>query len=217
MTRFFTRGAVQVRAGRCRHRPLRKRNKRCNRRATARVAPTKALQGGQGRAESPGHGFAVPAPFRQGGLGDGGGGCSCCGAQNFHAALRRTLEILTAATRSLRSLCHRQRSVRSPHRPAVPATKLSVGGGVPDAPATVLFLTRRGGRLCPPADSIPSLLQKQCHCEGAPRPWQSVPPSPRPPCLIRRCGVLPRRNFPPAPHCKSPAKGVYCPHQHQAE
>ena len=32
------------RAGRCGHRPLRKRNKRCNGRATARVAPTKALQ-----------------------------------------------------------------------------------------------------------------------------------------------------------------------------
>ena len=46
------------------------------------------------------------------------------------------------------------------------------------------------------------------------------PPSPRPPCLkgaVRRGGVLPRRNFPAAPHCKSPAKGVYCPHQHQAE
>ena len=42
---------------------------------------------------------------------------SCCGAQNFCAALRRTLEILTAATRSLRFLCHWQRSVRSPHRP----------------------------------------------------------------------------------------------------
>ena len=32
-------------SGRCRHRPLRKRNKRCNGRATARVAPTKVLQG----------------------------------------------------------------------------------------------------------------------------------------------------------------------------
>ena len=45
---------------------------------------------------------------------------SCCGVQNFCAALRRTLEILTAATRSLRFLCHWQRSVRSPHRPAPP-------------------------------------------------------------------------------------------------
>ena len=47
-------------------------------------------------------------------------GCPCCGAQNFCAALRLTLKILTAATRSLRFLCHRQRSVRSPHRPALP-------------------------------------------------------------------------------------------------
>ena len=43
-------------------------------RATARVAPTKALQGVRCGAESPSHGFAVPAPFRQGGLGDGGYG-----------------------------------------------------------------------------------------------------------------------------------------------
>ena len=34
-------------AGRCGHRPLRKRNKKCNGRATARVAPTKALQEAQ--------------------------------------------------------------------------------------------------------------------------------------------------------------------------
>ena len=55
---------------------------------------------------------------------------SCCGAQNFCAALRRTLKILTAATRSLRFLCHRQRSVRSLHRPArtctAPLVKLPV-------------------------------------------------------------------------------------------
>ena len=34
-------------SGRCRHRPLRKRNKRFNGRATARVAPTNAVQGVQ--------------------------------------------------------------------------------------------------------------------------------------------------------------------------
>ena len=55
---------------------------------------------------------------------------SCCGAQNFCAALRLTLKILTAATRSLRFLCHRQRSVRSLHRPArtctAPLAKLPV-------------------------------------------------------------------------------------------
>ena len=126
-------GAGKTRSGRCRHRPLRKRNKRCNGRATARVAPTKAYlavrRGGalplpragksakrcqwqmkrvgfeevprladttvtgnrlarrwareprpyesvtRGvRKESPSHGFAVPAPFRQGGRGDGGRG-----------------------------------------------------------------------------------------------------------------------------------------------
>ena len=37
--------AGKTRSGRCRHRPLRMRNKRRNGRATARVAPTKALQG----------------------------------------------------------------------------------------------------------------------------------------------------------------------------
>ena len=41
-------------------------------------------------------------------------GCPCCGAQNFCAALRRTLEILTAATRSPRFIRHRRRSDRSP-------------------------------------------------------------------------------------------------------
>ena len=42
---WVTRGCGM--SGRCRHRPLRKRNKRCNGRATARVAPTKALQRAQ--------------------------------------------------------------------------------------------------------------------------------------------------------------------------
>ena len=111
-------------------------------RADAYIAP-RPLQGaresGRGRTpplrmgckgcgeESPSHGFAVPAPFRQRGRGGGENGCPCCGAQNFCAALRRTLEILTAATRSPRFLCHRQRSVRSPHRPA------SVTRGAADA------------------------------------------------------------------------------------
>ena len=40
----------------------------------------------------------------------------CCGSQNFHAAFRRALEILTAATRSPRCICHRQRSDRSQKR-----------------------------------------------------------------------------------------------------
>ena len=61
-------------AGGQRRPPLRKRNKRCNGRATARVAPTEGLQGVRCGEESPSHGFAVPAPFRQGGRGDGGCG-----------------------------------------------------------------------------------------------------------------------------------------------
>ena len=35
----------------------------------------KRYKGGQGRAESPSHGFVVPAPFRQGDRGDGGTDC----------------------------------------------------------------------------------------------------------------------------------------------
>ena len=63
-------------------------------------------------------------------LGDGGCGCPCCGSQNFCAALRRTLEILTAATRSPRFLCHWQRSVRSPRaRCALAMTGLYMGCG----------------------------------------------------------------------------------------
>ena len=56
-------------------RPLRKRNKRCNGRATARVAPTDGLQGVRYRDVSPSHGFAVPAPFRQGAKGTGDADC----------------------------------------------------------------------------------------------------------------------------------------------
>ena len=52
---------------------------------------------------------------------------SCCGAQNFCAALRRTLEILTAATRSFRFIRHRRRSIHSPH-PAAMVRSLSCGG-----------------------------------------------------------------------------------------
>ena len=47
------------RAGRCGHRPLRKRNKRCNGRATARVAPTKALQGVQWAGDRKGRPYEI--------------------------------------------------------------------------------------------------------------------------------------------------------------
>ena len=46
----------------------------------------------------------------------------CCGAQNFFAASRRALEILTAATRSPRFIRHRRRSDRSLRRPTFPSS-----------------------------------------------------------------------------------------------
>ena len=73
-------------------------------------------------------GCGNPFPF---GFVQGYYGCPCCGAQNFCAALRRTLEILTAATRSPRFLCHWQRSVRSPHRPASTHSMLRFRRGDP--------------------------------------------------------------------------------------
>ena len=77
-------------------------------------SPLRKSYKGCGEVRNPPVGFAVTAPLPKGGRGDGGYGCPCCGAQNFCAALRRTLEILTAATRSPRFFCHWQRSARSP-------------------------------------------------------------------------------------------------------
>ena len=45
------------------------------------------------------------------------GRCPCCGAQNFCAALRPTLVILNAATRSFCFFRHRRRSICAPHWP----------------------------------------------------------------------------------------------------
>ena len=64
--------------------------------------------------KSPPRRHALPSKIRR-------GRWSCCGAQNFCAALRRTPPILTAATRSSRFFCYWQRSIRSPHRPAQPS------------------------------------------------------------------------------------------------
>ena len=56
------------------HRPLRKRNKRCNGRATARVAPTKALQGvRRGERNPPVTASPCQPPLGKGAK--GGGGC----------------------------------------------------------------------------------------------------------------------------------------------
>ena len=59
-------------AGGQRRPPLRKRNKRCNGRATARVAPTKALQGvRRGERNSPGTASPCQPPLGKGAMGTG--------------------------------------------------------------------------------------------------------------------------------------------------
>ena len=64
--------AGKTRSGRCRHRPLRKRNKRCNGRATARVAPTEGykecLAGGRTGASAP-TGGVLMVPYAAGHMG----------------------------------------------------------------------------------------------------------------------------------------------------
>ena len=68
-------------AGRCRHRPLRKRNKRCNGRATARVAPTGALQGvRRGERNPPVTASPCQPPLGKGAKGTGDADCHECGA-----------------------------------------------------------------------------------------------------------------------------------------
>ena len=75
--------------GRCGHRPLRKRNKRCNGRATARVAPTKALQGVRRGERNP----LVTASPSQPPLGKGaeGTGDADCHSQCAHWLRNDTL------------------------------------------------------------------------------------------------------------------------------
>ena len=68
-------------AGRCRHRPLRKRNKRCNGRATARVAPTGALQGvRRGERNPPVTASPCQPPLGKGAKGTGDADCHEYGA-----------------------------------------------------------------------------------------------------------------------------------------
>ena len=71
---------------------------------------------------------------------------SCCGAQNFCAALRRTLKILAAATRSSRFIRHRRRSIRSPHRPARTCTAPLVKNRVIAKPVRTLAVAIRTPR-----------------------------------------------------------------------
>ena len=83
------------------------------RRGMVRIAPTEGYKRCGEVRYPPVMASPCQPPLGKGPRGRGDG-CPCCGAQNFCAALRRTLEILTAATRSPRFSCHRQRSVRSP-------------------------------------------------------------------------------------------------------
>ncbi len=83
----------------------------------------------------------------------------CCGAQNFCAALRRALEILTAATRSPCFIRHRRRSVRSPrqcaHWPRNDMGFYMGCGGRRDTwvpPYIILFC--RAGPVCPAGGAV---------------------------------------------------------------
>ena len=62
-----------------------------------------------------------------------------------------------------------RRRGRCLHRPALPYSLSPVG---------------RGDHTSPPGIA-PQLMKKTCHCEGAPRPWRSVPPALRFLCLRR--------------------------------
>ena len=70
----------------------------------AHIVPLNIRNISKGSFRAPGHGTLFPTA----------GKVSCCGAQNFCAALRRALEILTAATRSPRCIRPWRRSARFP-------------------------------------------------------------------------------------------------------
>ena len=116
----------------------------------------------------------------------GGCGCPCCGTQNFGAALRRPLKILTAATRSSRFFCHRQRSIRSPHRCAhrfamtrilLEVRCMSGGGSAPPVHGRRIFikLSFRGAQRR--GNPFPPCSEGAVHIGGgvrAPRPTENV-------------------------------------------
>ena len=170
---------------------LRKRNKRCNGRATARVAPTKALQGVQERAESPSHGCVVPAPFRQGGLGDGGCGlpralCALamtwflqgvrCAAGHMGPALRKRNKRCngraTARVAPTKALQGVQERAESPsHGCVVPAPfrqgGLGDGGcGLPRALCALAMTWFLQGVRCAAGHMGPALRKRNKRCNG---------------------------------------------------
>ena len=74
--RVFTGSTGKCPAGGQGRSPLRKRNKRCNGRATARVAPTKALQGvRRGERNPPGTASPCQPPLGKGAMGTGDTDC----------------------------------------------------------------------------------------------------------------------------------------------
>ena len=107
--RGFTRGAVQDRAAGWGHPALRSVARSAVGRGDVGIAPyggeteIHLLSGGRGRTpplrratrgagkESPSHGFAVTAPFRQGGRGDGG---TDCHSQCAHWLRNDTLQVV---------------------------------------------------------------------------------------------------------------------------
>ena len=117
---------------------------------------------------------------------------SCCGAQNFCAALRRTLEILTAATRSFHFFRHWRRSIRSPH-----------------AAALVRCVIGRRGAVTPPYIRIPIFPLSSFIFSPAPGR------SPSPPKTPPRTSPLPTRpragsagTTPSAPRRSTPPTGI---------
>ena len=89
--------------------------------------------------------------------------------------LTRARAALTQQGYTLRLPCYAQHSLssfrrgRCLHRPALPRSLSAVG---------------RGDHTSPPEIAL-QLMKKPCHCEGAPRPWRSVPPALRFLCLRR--------------------------------
>ena len=101
-----------------------------------------------------------------------------CGAIRW--PLTRARAALTQQGYTLRLPCYAQhflssfRRGRCPHRPALLYSLSPVG---------------RGNHTSPPGIA-PQLMKKPCHCEGAPRPWQSVSPA-----LQKEVTLRPPLNF----------------------
>ena len=121
----------------------------------------------------------------------GDGGCPCCGAQNFYAALRRTLKILGTATGTSAPtdcLPIEFRRGRRPRRPApglrstarVAPTKSVVGADAPVRPWAFLGCVMRRGEGTPPLHYIMLLCGAWGRGCKRPFPRQQGGGAPRP-------------------------------------